>query len=118
MPPRFDLILLLMDKCGEEWDEAVSTFVLEGSILQDQRDHKQSKAKTNSPATPGGAASSGGSEGGGASAAASVPFWGVEKLQKYVAFVKDAYQPKLTSDAMAVLERYYQVRAKSEERQG
>jgi len=105
---RFDLILLLMDKCGEEWDEAVSSFVLEGSILQDQREHKQ-VSKTNSPATPGGAAASEGG-GGAAASSSSVPFWGVEKLQKYVAFVKDAYQPKLTSDAMAVLERYYQVR--------
>lgn len=105
---RFDLILLLMDKCGEEWDEAVSSFVLEGSILQDQREHKQ-VSKTNSPATPGGVAASEGG-GGAAASSSSVPFWGVEKLQKYVAFVKDAYQPKLTSDAMAVLERYYQVR--------
>lgn len=116
---RFDLILLLTDKCGEEWDEAVSTFVLEGSIPQDQREHQQSKTQINSPATPAGTASSGGSASSGLerlAAANSVPFWGLEKLQKYVAFVKDAYQPKWTPDAMAVLERYYQMQRSSDHR--
>lgn len=128
MLSRFDLILLLMDKCGEEWDKAVSTFVLEGSILEDQRRH--TTTGTSAKAIPGAvknnrprssqasvAAATGGDNpspdaGTVPTTSKPVPFWSVDKLQKYISFVKAAFQPRLTSNAMAVLERYYQVKEK------
>jgi DNA helicase MCM9 len=113
---RFDLILLLADKCAEEWDTAVSTFVLENAIQQGSGAAVAAKT-SRSPAA--GAAAGGGGGGGGsgeqqqkASGGAEPPFWSVERLQRYIAFVKETYHPRLTPDAMAVLERYYQVGAR------
>jgi DNA helicase MCM9 len=128
---RFDLILLLMDKCGEEWDEAVSTFVLDGSICQDQRDqparaqargakleqspqqqqqqqHQGTSPAATSPHTGTSAPTPSDAEGA-TKSSSTVAFWSVDKLQKYIAFVKEAFQPKLTEEAMTVLQRYYQV---------
>jgi len=43
------------------------------------------------------------------SAAGVHQIWDVDKLQRYILFVKENYQPVLSSDAMVILESYYQV---------
>jgi len=105
---RFDLVLLLTDKCGEEWDEAVSTFVLNGSISQKcehERDNRTASAKENlsTSANPQSSSHGTGFE------SPTVPFWTLQQLQNYVAFVKSTFNPELSQEAMTVLECYYQV---------
>ncbi len=129
---RFDLILLLVDKCGEEWDEAVSTFVLDGHLSEDhktgagqgggpKKEAPPTQAHGMTPPPPpaavglgsGLAAATGAS---GEEDGSNATFWGVDKLQKYVAFVKEEFRPKLTPQAMQVLEQYYTLQRSSEHR--
>lgn len=35
--------------------------------------------------------------------------WDVDKLQRYIIFIKEHYQPVLSPEAMVILESYYQV---------
>jgi DNA helicase MCM9 len=112
---RFDLVLLLMDKSAREWDDAVSSFVLKGVQHEDgspqHEDHddgllSQNSAffpsqRTNRPATSQASSSQ--------KPSAQTALWTVEHLRKYVAYVKQAYHPLPTQEAMNILQAYYQV---------
>jgi DNA helicase MCM9 len=105
---RFDLVLLLTDKCGEEWDEAVSTFVLNGSISQ-KCEHERANRTASAIENLSTSANPQSSSHGTAFESPTVPFWTLQQLQNYVAFVKSTFNPELSQEAMTVLECYYQV---------
>lgn len=77
---RFDLILVLLDKRNDEWDEQVSAFVLQ----------EQSRSVKTGPA------------------AAAEPAWPMEKLKLYINYVRSRFEPQLSQDAERVLVTYFQ----------
>lgn len=109
---RFDLVLILADKSEREWDDAVSSFVLKdvmsggGGSTHDTPPSTDPQSSSCAPT----ASSSGRRRSSSASQHDSSAHWTVEHLQKYVAFVKQTYQPTPTQEAMDLLQAYYQVR--------
>ena len=88
---RFDLIMILLDTANVEWDQMVSTFVLQKAIDQDEEDEEKVQEKKNCG-------------------------WSIEKLRGYVAWVKDQYHPTLSEEAKVILQQYYQLQRASDTR--
>ncbi|KAJ1332903.1 hypothetical protein BSLG_008530 [Batrachochytrium salamandrivorans] len=81
---RFDLILLLLDTQNPEWDQIVSSFILD--------------TETN----------------GRPPLATAGELWDLERLQAYICYIKETFSPKLTEDANNVLKKYYQLQRGSD----
>ncbi len=126
---RFDLILLLLDRKNEEWDRVVSTFVLRSAMLDKKAGRPCGTEGSNSSAgdkpQSSNAVNGGGVVVGAATAVAgcgmSLPTpqkaWPVEKLQKYLAWVRERH-PKVTlsSEVEEVLCTYYECQRQNENR--
>ncbi|XP_062407416.1 DNA helicase MCM9 [Sardina pilchardus] len=82
---RFDLVLVLLDTKNPEWDRIISSFILQNK------------------APPG---SSSGAPG------ESASLWSMEKMRAYFCLVK-TLRPRVSSDANAILARYYQLQRQS-----
>ena len=76
---RFDLILVLLDKRNDEWDQRVSAFVLQ----------EQSRTFKAGPSI-------------------AVDCWPLEKLKLYINYVRSRFEPRLSPDAERVLVTYFQ----------
>ncbi|KAH6568724.1 hypothetical protein BASA62_005311 [Batrachochytrium salamandrivorans] len=81
---RFDLILLLLDTQNPEWDQIVSSFILD--------------TETN----------------GRPPLATAGELWDLERLQAYICYIKETFSPKLTEDANNALKKYYQLQRGSD----
>lgn len=77
---RFDIVLVLPDRMEKEWDRVVSTFVLKEA--ESGAEASQNKNWV----------------------------WPLDKLRKYIGFVKERFKPRMTEEVMQVLQSYYQVR--------
>ncbi len=105
---RFDLILLLLDNKNEEWDRVVSTFILRSAMLNKKEDGRPCGPEHNST---------------GAATTIKPPppipqkAWPVEKLQKYLAWVRERH-PKVTlsSEVEEILCTYYECQRQSKNR--
>lgn len=128
---RFDLILVLLDRMNRSWDEVVSSFIL-----------KQSMGQIGGAARDAEDGDGGGTSDDPAAAqllaaarrqrdaeereelerkkrekaAQDERLWSIPKLQAYICFVKDKYQPQLSRSAMLILQRYYQLQRSSDSR--
>ena len=80
---RFDLILILLDSQNPEWDEKVSTFLLDNEVA-DAQGPVHSSAKTREK------------------------IWSIDKMTAYLQYVKAHFQPRLSEEANMVLKTYYQ----------
>jgi DNA helicase MCM9 len=98
---RFDVILVLLDTNNPEWDQMVSTFILQSSLVASDSaavsDYNPNKSKTRP------------------NLANSDQCWPVQILQAYLAYVKEL-KPELTRGAMVVLESYYLLQRKNDAR--
>ncbi len=127
---RFDIILLLLDEKNEEWDRIVSTFILRSAMLN-KKDGGQPCGPEHSGSSTGAAVTNKPSESSNsvnnntidAAACGVVPppipqkAWPVEKLQKYLAWVRDRH-PKVTlsCEVEEVLCTYYEFQRQSNNR--
>eukprot|EP00281_Chroomonas_sp_CCMP1168_P034821 CAMPEP_0206243994 /NCGR_PEP_ID=MMETSP0047_2-20121206/17908_1 /ASSEMBLY_ACC=CAM_ASM_000192 /TAXON_ID=195065 /ORGANISM="Chroomonas mesostigmatica_cf, Strain CCMP1168" /LENGTH=655 /DNA_ID=CAMNT_0053669159 /DNA_START=13 /DNA_END=1977 /DNA_ORIENTATION=+ len=84
---RFDVVLILIDAKDEVWDKAVSDHVLQ----------------FNCPDAP-------------PPSSAAAKLWDIQKLQMYIAHIKQRFQPMLTAESEAILTAYYKVQRGSGER--
>lgn len=80
---RFDIVLVLPDRMEKEWDRVVSTFVLKEAELGAETSQKKNWV------------------------------WPLDKLRKYIGFVKERFKPTMTEEVMQVLQNYYQVRRRA-----
>lgn len=135
---RFDLILVLLDRMNPSWDQVVSSFILKQSTARDddggdvkeedphgdeggvehpsfdllgsQRGRQSSQAapqhshRSSTPTNPM------------RGKMADELLWSIPKLQAYICYVKDKYQPQLSRGAMLILQRYYQLQRASDSR--
>lgn len=99
---RFDLVLVLLDRMNRRWDEVVSAFILQQSTAAIDKDDEDKSVPTTEPTT--------------ATPPADDRLWPLAKLQAYVCYVKDRYQPALSRGAMTILQRYYQLQRASDTR--
>ncbi|KAJ1987168.1 DNA helicase mcm9 [Dimargaris cristalligena] len=83
---RFDLILVLLDTPNEEWDRAISSFILETEGQTLQEGHQSGDR------------------------------WNYEKLQGYLQFIKGTYQPQQTQHSQQILSQYYQLQRQADSR--
>ncbi|TYZ69289.1 hypothetical protein PybrP1_000124 [[Pythium] brassicae (nom. inval.)] len=89
---RFDLVLVLLDRMNRRWDEAVSAFILQQSTEPSGGDKPEPSEPTDDR------------------------LWPIPKLQAYVCYVKDKYEPALSRSAITILQRYYQRQRSSDTR--
>lgn len=82
---RFDIVLVLLDTKNPEWDKIVSSH-----ILNEHSKHQESSGVNNSRG-----------------------FWNLAMLRRYVQYVKEHFQPVLTSEAESVIISYYQLQRRS-----
>jgi DNA helicase MCM9 len=82
---RFDLVMILLDEKDPDWDQRVSSFILDAEC--------PGRSETNSP-TP--------SEFG--------ELWSVDLLRAYVAYCKTNFIPETTPEAGEILKRYYRLK--------
>lgn len=101
---RFDLVLVLLDRMNPRWDEVVSAFILQQSTERAdvKREARGSDSDTSRDAS--------------ATSERDDTLWPIPKLQAYICYVKDKYQPQLSRSAMLVLQRYYQLQRSSDTR--
>lgn len=124
---RFDLILVLLDRMNPTWDHVVSSFILKQSTNHADDDDGNPDDEDHVTATP--HFDLLGSSQARREASSSVPqhsqsvsksgdelLWSIPKLQAYICFVKDKYQPQLGDSAMLILQRYYQLQRASDAR--
>ncbi|VDM17056.1 unnamed protein product [Hydatigera taeniaeformis] len=87
---RFDLVWRLLDPIGcEAWDSAVADHVL-GFKSTDQNGDDGEKEKPARRIT-----------------------WTTEELRNYISWVRGEFQPRLSSDAAILLQRYYELRRRT-----
>jgi DNA helicase MCM9 len=92
---RFDLILLILDTKNAEWDEVISSFVLQAAT--GAAPLRAPCPQTRRPI--------------------STQPWTVDKVQKYIAWVREQHPAVgLSDDAKTVLEAYYRAQRQSENR--
>ncbi|KND05144.1 uncharacterized protein SPPG_08879 [Spizellomyces punctatus DAOM BR117] len=87
---RFDLVLILLDRENEDWDRSVSTFILD---MESQLPETTLVASSDEE---------------------KAELWPLEKIQAYIAYVKEHQSPRLTEGANDVLKRYYQAQRKTD----
>ncbi|OQR87701.1 DNA replication licensing factor MCM9 [Thraustotheca clavata] len=91
---RFDIILVLLDTVQRDWDNRVSSFILDqasaSSVGKGNLKEEVEQDRT--------------------------PLWSVAKLQAYICYVKDSFKPSLSRQAMTILQRYYQMQRSSDMR--
>ncbi|KAF1323155.1 DNA replication licensing factor mcm9, partial [Globisporangium splendens] len=102
---RFDLILVLLDRMNANWDEVVSSFILQQSTGQGG-DHVKQEAAARDRADDDNDKKNSKDD----------LLWSIPKLQAYICYVKDKYQPQLSRSAMTILQRYYQLQRSSDTR--
>ncbi|KNC74934.1 hypothetical protein SARC_12530, partial [Sphaeroforma arctica JP610] len=90
---RFDIVLVLLDSPNREWDDYVSSHILEGmmNIGRDMADESQDEDLPQEP------------------------IWSLEKLQIYVAMAKSLH-PKISREAETILIAYYQIQRQADQR--
>uniref|UniRef100_K3WF99 DNA helicase n=1 Tax=Globisporangium ultimum (strain ATCC 200006 / CBS 805.95 / DAOM BR144) TaxID=431595 RepID=K3WF99_GLOUD len=103
---RFDLILVLLDRMNANWDEVVSSFILQQSTGQGGVHAKQEAAPRDRADD----------DGDKKNVKDDDLLWSIPKLQAYICYVKDKYQPQLSRSAMTILQRYYQLQRSSDTR--
>jgi DNA helicase MCM9 len=98
LPPsllsRFDVILVVVDAPDASWDRAVSAQILNSSIRPgcgsldplDDGDERPAKRKRVAPRPKA---------------------WSLDRLRRYVAYVREQFKPTLGDDAARVVEAYY-----------
>lgn len=107
---RFDLILVLLDRKNARWDHAISSFILKEAVgtttsIKQEAGRYESEASFNLIGTQEPHLST------------DLPaHWSIHKLQAYVCYVKDKYQPQLSRGAMVIIQRYYQKQRASDSR--
>eukprot|EP01137_Pigoraptor_chileana_P005575 Opistho-2@48836 len=109
---RFDMVLVLMDTRNPEWDAIVSRFILNrtrGAESSQQRPQASQSQQEEGGGDAGGAV-------GGPSAGESDEQWSLERLQAYVCYVKQKFQPRLSLEAEAVLGAYYRLQRRADTR--
>ncbi|KAJ8891487.1 hypothetical protein PR048_004015, partial [Dryococelus australis] len=86
---RFDLVLVLLDSCSQDWDKLVSEFILKGkNPLQEFGKLPQDKDNA---------------------------LWTIDRLQMYFSLIKSVV-PIFTEDANLTLRAYYQVQRRADNR--
>ncbi|ETV98869.1 hypothetical protein, variant 1 [Aphanomyces invadans] len=97
---RFDIILVLLDTVQKEWDERVSSFILDQAAASAEsfRSSPRGDGAPRGPQRP------------------DRTRWSIAKLQAYFCYVKETFQPRLSRSAMTVLQRYYQLQRSSDMR--
>jgi DNA replicative helicase MCM subunit Mcm2 (Cdc46/Mcm family) len=103
-------VLLLRDSRQPAWDRVVSSQVLANHAQHLQR----GGGEEGQEGEPGGGDSRAAPDQGQAAAQASG--WTIDVLQKYMVWVKRAFQPVLTPEAEALLVAYYQSLRQAQER--
>ncbi|KAK3830095.1 MAG: MCM2/3/5 family-domain-containing protein, partial [Linnemannia elongata] len=81
---RFDIVLVLMDTGNPNWDQKISSYILDTRMRMDGQFE----------ATP--------------------DPWSLEKVKAYLIWIKSTFQPKLTPPAEQVLVSYYQLQRKAD----
>lgn len=108
---RFDLVMVLLDRHNEEWDNAVSDFILNKECEMDEpvnsefEDSNKSKLFSEIDNENGDSALRERYGNG---------FWTNEKLRSYITFCKNEKNPQLTDDASLILKSYYQSQRQSD----
>ncbi|KAI5065345.1 hypothetical protein GOP47_0020040 [Adiantum capillus-veneris] len=82
---RFDIVLVLLDTKNPDWDKIVSSHILEEHAKHEDRSRMNH---------------SGG-------------FWNLAILRRYIQYVKEHFQPALTTEAESVIVSYYQLQRRS-----
>ena len=76
---RFDLVLVLLDSRNPEWDESVSSYILQQNIKQEEETQGEDKTS---------------------------PYWSIAKLQAYFSYIR-TLKPQLTPESNRILSSYY-----------
>lgn len=97
---RFDLVLVLLDSCNQDWDSMVSKFILEGRDPLSQSNIKKSWSQANTSNSGGGLLSG---------------LWTLEQLQAYFCTIK-TLRPTLSYNANRILGSYYQAQRRADSR--
>lgn len=97
---RFDIVLVLLDSCNQDWDSMVSGFILEGRDPLAQSNIKKSRSQANMSNTGAGLLSG---------------LWNMEQLQAYLCTIK-TLRPALSYHANRILGTYYQALRRADSR--
>lgn len=81
---RFDLVLLLLDQPDKEYDKRISTFLLKQATNAGKRVVDASLEFQNSDLV-----------------------WDIDSIRQYISFVREKFQPTLSPEAAALVQRFY-----------
>ena len=83
---RFDLVLVLLDSRNPEWDESVSSYILQQNIKQEEETQDEDRTS---------------------------PYWSIAKLQAYFSYIR-TLKPQLTPESNRILSSYYRRQRRSD----
>eukprot|EP00899_Mesostigma_viride_P004259 jgi/Mesvir1/13834/Mv15983-RA.1 len=112
---RFDLVMVLLDQQDPAWDETLSRH-----IIQKHCNNPSPTTMGHADASHGtadhGAASHGAAADGEPAGDASRRPWPIDRLQKYICFVKETLHPNMTPPAEDAIIRYYRLQRSADGR--
>jgi len=106
---RFDVVLVLLDLVNPAWDRTVSTFILNSNLDPAERKLSLHDEAEDAQHYPGYASVSSAplDDDGDIGNDEETDTWSAERLKLYLTYIKENFQPSLTSPANDILSAYY-----------
>ncbi|KAL0478058.1 DNA helicase MCM9 [Acrasis kona] len=93
---RFDIVLVLLDKQDQEWDQRVSSFILNEEEMKGEEEDEEDGHQENGTMMD--------------------DLWTFEKIQAYICYVKDRFQPTIGKQAGLIMKQYYRMQRQADKR--